>query len=76
MTYAAYQQQADGTWYRLGTFRGPKGSVRNVTAAFQQRHPRVHLAGIQFAARIRCMGGYVDGPRVPAEPDQSQQVAQ
>jgi len=66
-TYAAYQQQPDGTWCRLGTFRGPGGSVRQVSAAFQRRHPRVDLTRIEFALRVRAFGGYIDGPRVRAE---------
>lgn len=66
-TYAAYQRQADGTWVRLGTFRGPRGSVRMVTAAFARRHPRADLGTIAFANRQLVMGRYVDGERVPAE---------
>jgi hypothetical protein len=70
MTYAAYQLQEDGTWFRLGTFRGPRGSVRNVTLAFSQHHPACDLSRIEFAARTRQFNGYVDGPRVQAEPVQ------
>lgn len=66
-TYAAYQQQPDGTWFRLGTFRGPRGSVRRVTTAFVARHPRVDLTTVAFAPRHLMMGRWVDGERVPAE---------
>jgi hypothetical protein len=67
VTYAAYHRLPDGTWFRLGTFRGPRGSVRNVTAAFVKRHPLIDVATVEFARRIRMMGSTVDGPRVKAE---------
>ena len=67
-TYAAYEQINDGTWFRLGTFTGPAGSVRAVTRAFAKKHPRVDLARVQFAVRRKVMGRYVDGERLPADP--------
>lgn len=66
-TYAAYQRQADGTWVRLGTFRGPRGSVRMVTAAFVRRHPGADVRTLAFANRQLVMGRYVDGERIPAD---------
>jgi hypothetical protein len=66
-TYAAYYEQPDGRISRLGTFRGPAGSVRNVTAALVKRHPKLDVGRLRIAPRILIMGKYVDGERIQAE---------
>ena len=65
-TYAVYQTTPQGT-VRLGTFRGPAGSVRKVSQAFAKRHPHADMKTIAFASRYRVMGTWADGARVPAD---------
>lgn len=57
-SYAVYHDTGQGP-YRVGTFRGPAGSVRNVSRVLFARYP--HLTGkVYLAKRIRLNGRWVD----------------
>jgi hypothetical protein len=65
-TYAIYVEDKNGT-VRVGTFQGPKGSVRSVSAALRAKMPNLPSQGVWIARRVRLMGNLVDGERLPAD---------
>lgn len=65
-TYAIYQDTPAGR-IRIGPFRGPRGSVREVSRAFYRRYP--HASGTYLvASRWRVDGRWADREPVPLEP--------
>lgn len=66
-TYAVYQETADGL-ARIGTFSGPKGSVRSVCASLKAKMPEIVGTKVYVSVRRMIEGKWVDdSQRIPCD---------
>lgn len=52
---------------RIGTFRGPVGSVRNISATLKRKYPHLDITKAKIAKRWLLNGKWTDGDQVQAE---------